>query len=554
MITLPHAVYLLDSSGSAIKADQFQRLMVRSDNDVDTFGAEVAHTRISQLSSDFSQPIANNDVTSSTTNGGVVTTVSSSAILSSSTDANGTAKLYTNTVLSYSPGREAYVVFTAAFTTPTSVNSNQRIGVYNSSDGFYIGYEGTTFGVSHRRAGINTFTSKASFSDDLLVGSIDSMFTRKSTPEAIDVTKKNVYRIRFGWLGAAPIKFEVLSPDGVWILFHTIRYPNTQVAPSLLNVALPVTAEVNKTGADATDILINTTCWDAGVVEGENSDLSYSGIIASNGAVFTSNTKGGGSITYNITGSFTGSMVIEGHNGDNRWQSITGYTPLGISYTTITGSTFFSVNCAAYAQVRLRSTAWTSGTASLQSSAASEIGQIFITNLPFPTAKGTQASLATPVQDIKDTGRTYITYYAVAASASATTVEAMISLTRSVNTVGSGPTSTSGSSFTITAGKTFRIQNITIATRGHATATAQATTFTLRSQEGTVTTGSNRVLSSRCATPATALAWDRAMFIIPDGFEIAGSLGGTTQIGISANSVYVTNSPTWDVTIIGYEY
>lgn len=163
---------------------------------------------------------------------------------------------------------------------------------------------------------------------------------------------------------------------------------------------------------------------------------------------------------------------------------------------------------------------------------------------------GSGVSAAALTQDIKDTGRTHINLYAVAAASGATTVETAITLTKSA---GTAATST-GTSFVVTAGKTFRITALSVATRGHATATIQTTTFNLRmNTAGAVGTTSTPVLLSvRSATPATASAWDRVIVPIPDGFEIAGN--GTIQIGMTANATFVTNAPTWDVTIIGYEY
>ena len=107
----------------------------------------------------------------------------------------------------------------------------------------------------------------------------------------------------------------------------------------------------------------------------------------------------------------------------------------------------------------------------------------------------------------------------------------------------------------ITSGKTFRITLIVFATRGHNTATAQQTTFNFRiNTAGAVTTTSTPIiLAMRSATPATANAWDRVLVDIPDGLEIAGD--GTAQFGITAVSTYASaKDPTWDVTIIGFEY
>jgi hypothetical protein len=96
---------------------------------------------------------------------------------------------------------------------------------------------------------------------------------------------------------------------------------------------------------------------------------------------------------------------------------------------------------------------------------------------------------------------------------------------------------------------------MTFATRGNATATIQATTFSLRvNTAGAATTTSAVWFSARSATPATASAWDRAaVFAFADnGPEILGD--GTVQWGVTAAATYTTNAPTWDVQITGYEY
>lgn len=165
-------------------------------------------------------------------------------------------------------------------------------------------------------------------------------------------------------------------------------------------------------------------------------------------------------------------------------------------------------------------------------------------------AKGTQAANFLPTQDAKDTGRTHINLWANGAAAGATGTETAITLTKSSGT----SATTSAASFVVTSGKAFRITSVTFASRGNATATTQVTTFSLRiNTGGAVTTSSTPiVLSGRTATPATASAYDRLSLAIGDGFEIAGN--GTLQFGVTANAVFVTNAPTWDVLITGYEY
>jgi hypothetical protein len=195
--------------------------------------------------------------------------------------------------------------------------------------------------------------------------------------------------------------------------------------------------------------------------------------------------------------------------------------------------------------------AGTNAIGKLAANSGVDIGDVDVTSITPPTLTlGTQGATGFSVQELKDAGRTHVHYYAVAAAAGTTTTETAITLTKAS---GTGATS-SAASFVITNGKRFRITSITFATRGHATATIQSTTFSLRiNTAGAVTTSSTPiVLSARCATPAVASEWDRFIVPIPDGFEIVGN--GTIQFGVTAAATYTTNAPTWDVLITGFEY
>lgn len=166
------------------------------------------------------------------------------------------------------------------------------------------------------------------------------------------------------------------------------------------------------------------------------------------------------------------------------------------------------------------------------------------------SVRSTQTSRAVGVQELKDAGRTALSYYAVAAAAGTTGTETLITLTKSS---GTGATS-SGTTQTPANGKKFRIQSMSIATRGNTIATGQATTFNLRVNTGGACLVSSTpiIFSARSATAATASAWDRYYVEIPEGYEITGD--GTLQFCISAAATYTANAPTWDVNIVGYEY
>lgn len=342
-----------------------------------------------------------------------------------------TAKGTTVATVLYRPGEEVYVYFTASFTTGVA-GTFQRVGLTDEAEGFFAGYEGTSFSFSYITGSVITSVAQASWNVDTLQGASTSNFTAGGTPVALDPTKINLYRIRFGWLGIGPAQLEVLSPDGLWVLAHQFRFPNSQNTSSIRTPNLPIKIWLSSTGSN---LVMKLGCVAAGISETR-------------------------------------------------------------------------------------------------------------------TLKAIQPLYALPTQDLVDSGRTHVNYYAVAAAAGATTVETAITLTKSSGTAAT----TTGTSFVITSGKRFRITHLSVATRGNATATIQSTTFNLRLNTGgaVTTTSTPIVFSARSATPATASAWDRYVIPIPDGFEIAGD--GTLQFGMTAAATFTTNAPTWDVTIIGFEY
>jgi len=231
----------------------------------DMFEQVVTAGRYNQVEISFDQtdPDLITDVTVTKTSGGDAVNSNGQAVFSTGTNTNGGIKCVTNSSVAYRPNAEIYADFSCIYSAGLA-NSYQRIGCYNANNGFFIGYEGTSFGVTIRKAGVDTTTPQTSFNIDKLTGQADSKFTRNGVPEALDTSKDNLYRIRFGWLGAAPVIWEVMSPDGQWVIFHIYRHPNTVAATSINDPDLPITLDIQKTGAGATNLTISTACWAIG--------------------------------------------------------------------------------------------------------------------------------------------------------------------------------------------------------------------------------------------------------------------------------------------------
>jgi len=224
------------------------------------FGESIVGHKIADINIQFQYNIATKDVTSTVANSATVTQANSTAVISSGTNAAGSAELESVDVLRYRAGHEGFAFFTAAFTTGVA-DSHQYAGIYSDDDGFLIGYDGVNFSAGFRKATSDTFTTQANFSLDNLDGNGDSGFT-------LDPTKLNIYRISFGWLGVAPVTFEVFA--GVkngWIPFHQIEFHNLQTTTSINNPVLPVKMEAVNSG-NTTDLVVKTGSWSAGIVNG----------------------------------------------------------------------------------------------------------------------------------------------------------------------------------------------------------------------------------------------------------------------------------------------
>jgi hypothetical protein len=280
----------------------------------DVFATALVGTRYNQIEVNFETAPGATFITQTFSGGGAVSHTNGHALYSTSTGATAQAKAVTVGNVVYRPGAEIYADFTASFTTPTSAASYQRIGIYNASNGFFIGYEGTSFGVTIRTGGVDTSVPRASFNGDLLTGAAGSKFTRNGTPEAINLTYSNLFRIRYGWLGSASILFDVFSPDGIWVNFHTIKQPNSALNPSIQNPNLPITLDVSKTASDATNLIMSTACWAGGTsssytkITDSLTDNSLAGLTRS---VITGVTTGGGGGYVNVKVNPSGALVAD---------------------------------------------------------------------------------------------------------------------------------------------------------------------------------------------------------------------------------------------------
>jgi hypothetical protein len=187
-------------------------------------------------------------------NGGTVTQADSMAVVKTNVTANGSAVLESKKAIKYEPGKGVIAKFTAVFTAGVADN-NQYVGIGDANDGFFVGYNGTTFGIMRRQDGTDNFTALTSCNVDKLDG------TGVNNPSNInlDPTKGNVYQIKFQWLGFGAITFYTEDEnEGDLEPFHIIKYANNFTIPSIYNPTLPMRIENTNSNGSTADVTIKS--------------------------------------------------------------------------------------------------------------------------------------------------------------------------------------------------------------------------------------------------------------------------------------------------------
>lgn len=210
------------------------------------FGDKITAIRVASASSQFFYGVNGSGLSSSIVGDATLTlegnlgfenllTVSSSTTIASSIIANNLD------YLRYVPGYEFGAFFTTIFTPPTT-DGFAKAGIYDGDNGFWIGYKehdgSQQFGICRIKDGVEYFVPQSEFNLDKLDGLAESQLN-------VDQTKGNIWNIRGGYLGFAPIVFEIILPNGRMIPFHKIEFPNSSIVTHISNMNLPARFEVS---------------------------------------------------------------------------------------------------------------------------------------------------------------------------------------------------------------------------------------------------------------------------------------------------------------------
>jgi hypothetical protein len=190
---------------------------------------------------DFVYGINNQLGETSITTTGVADTSSSRLRLQTGTGAAGAATLQSFLIARYRTGEGMIARFSCVWSS-SAADSTQVVGAGTTSDGYFFGYNGTSFGVCRRKSGSDNWVEQTAWNGDKCDGTGASGFNWVKT-------NGNVMMIRYPFLGYGNITFWVQNSEtSLWILCHTIKYTNSSALVQVDNPSLRIFAKVINTG------------------------------------------------------------------------------------------------------------------------------------------------------------------------------------------------------------------------------------------------------------------------------------------------------------------
>lgn len=175
--------------------------------------------------------------------GATVDTDSRRLRLQSGTDGAGYAYI-TSKIVSAGQGNifRATPIFAAGTANNTQLWGIGSIASNTPYDGYFFGYNGTTFGIAHYIAGTPTWTARTAWNGDKVDGTAGTSFNWNpayGTP----------VQIKYPYLGYGNILFQVQNPTtSQWVTVHTIRYANATATTQLANPSLQVLGFILNSG------------------------------------------------------------------------------------------------------------------------------------------------------------------------------------------------------------------------------------------------------------------------------------------------------------------
>lgn len=212
----------------------------------------------------------NTDIWEIRDNGGSSVVADNKAKISTGSGANQSSTILTRETVKYNPGQGALTRFTAIFTTGIA-DSTQWVGIGNTTDGYFFGYDETTFGVMRRQGGVPetrrlTIGTKSSDADSITI-TLNNETKAVTVTDGADatVTANEIAAVDFSNVGEG---WEVHSM-GDKVFFTSFRANSKPGTYSLTDATSAIgTFAQSLVGATSTDTVVAQTAWNKDKCDG----------------------------------------------------------------------------------------------------------------------------------------------------------------------------------------------------------------------------------------------------------------------------------------------
>lgn len=106
----------------------------------------------------------------------------------------------------------------------------------------------------------------------------------QSKADWLDVTKGNIYRFEFAYLGQGPLNYYIMNSEGDWELVHSIEWQNQNTRPNMGNPSLRVGWASASLGSSGTDLLVYGASG-MSAVQGKSDETRHFGASGLNTAI-----------------------------------------------------------------------------------------------------------------------------------------------------------------------------------------------------------------------------------------------------------------------------
>ena len=246
---------------------------------------------------------------------GTVTQADNMAKLQSGAATSSSAEFVSRITAKYNPGQGTIWRGTAVFTTGVSGNT-QYIGVGNDDDGFFFGFQNSTFGIMHRKGGTNevrtlTVSTKSSTSEDITITLDGDAKTDVAVTNGADktVTANEIAAADYTDVGRGWDTFAI-GDTVVFISWADTARSGTYSLSDSGGAAGSFAQTV--AGVTATDTFVAQADWNVDAFDGSGNANSGVTLDPTKGNVYEIQYQwlGFGDITFSVEHSATGRFVI----------------------------------------------------------------------------------------------------------------------------------------------------------------------------------------------------------------------------------------------------